>query len=255
MEKVLAIILALAMVFSFAACGEKKEEQKQEEPKKVLKCATNVAFPPYEYYGSDGKATGIDVEILKAIAAKIGYDFELSDMEFGGIIAAVETGKVDVGFGAITITEDRKKSVNFTTSYATGIQSVIVPEGSAIKSVDDLYADNVIIGVQENTTGDIYCTDDFGDAHVLRFKAGADAVQAVLTGKASAVVVDNSPAKVFVSQNKGLTILPTAYAEEEYGFEISYKNEALYKLVNDTLESMLKDGSVQKIIDTFIKAE
>jgi polar amino acid transport system substrate-binding protein len=216
--------------------------------------ATNCAFPPYEYY-ENGVEAGIDVDIVKAVCEKLGYDLTIVDTEFGSIIAGVATGKYDIGFGAITITEERAKSVHFTTSYSTGIQSIIVKEDSPITTVDDLHGDKIKIGVQQDTTGDIYATGDFGEDHIARFNKGADAVQALLTGKCDAVIIDNSPAETFVAQNKGLKILPTVYAEEEYGFELSYDNEELYNEVNGALEELLKDGTVQKIVDKYINAD
>ena len=213
MKKMISILLC--MIFCFACFAPAAFAA----DKKTIKVATNVAFPPYEYY-EDEKAVGIDVDIMQAICDKLGYEMELSDMEFGSIITAVASGKIDVGFGAITITEERAKSVHFTTS-----------------------------------TGDIYATGDFGEDHIARFNKGADAVQALLTGKCDAVIIDNSPAETFVSQNKGLKILPTVYAEEEYGFELSYDNEELYNEVNGALEELLKDGTVQKIVDKYISAD
>ena len=212
-----------------------------------------MAFPPYEFYENE-KPVGIDVEIMQAICDKIGYELEISDMEFGSIITAVSTGKLDVGFGAITITEDRAKSVHFTTSYATGIQTIIVTEDSTIASADDLRGEDIKIGVQQDTTGDIYATDDFGEEHISRFNKGADAVQALITGKVNAVIIDNSPAETFVAQNEGLKILPAVYAEEAYGFELNYDNEELYNLVNGALEELIADGTVQGIIDKYINA-
>ena len=248
MKKTISLLLCVIFCFACLAPAAFAADQK------TLKVATNVAFPPYEYY-EDEKAVGIDVDIIQAICDKLGYKMELIDMEFGSIITAVASGKVDVGFGAITITEERAKSVHFTTSYSTGIQSIIVKEGSPIASVEDLRGDKIKIGVQQDTTGDIYATGDFGEDHMARFNKGADAVQALITGKCDAVIIDNSPAETFVAQNKGLKILPTVYAEEEYGFELSLDNDELYKEVNGALEELLKDGTVQKIIDTYIKAE
>ena len=247
MKKTISLILCLVFCFACFAPSALAAD-------KVLKVATNVAFPPYEYY-EDEKAVGIDVDIMQAICDKLGYKMELSDMEFGSIITAVATGKTDVGFGAITITEERAKSVHFTTSYSTGIQSIIVKEDSPITTIDDLHGDKIKIGVQQDTTGDIYATDDFGEDHMARFNKAADAVQALLTGKCSAVIIDNIPAETFVSQNKGLKILPTVYAEEEYGFELSYDNEELYNEVNGALEELLKDGTVHKIVDNYISAD
>ena len=248
MKKTISLLLCVIFCFACLAPAAFAADQK------TLKVATNVAFPPYEYY-EDEKAVGIDVDIMQAICDKLGYKMERNDMEFGSIITAVASGKVDVGFGAITITEERAKSVHFTTSYSTGIQSIIVKEGSPIASVEDLRGDKIKIGVQQDTTGDIYATGDFGEDHMARFNKGADAVQALITGKCDAVIIDNSPAETFVAQNKGLKILPTVYAEEEYGFELSLDNDELYNEVNGALEELLKDGTVQKIIDTYIKAE
>lgn len=217
---------------------------------KVLKVATNVAWPPYEYY-EDEKAVGIDVDIIQAICDKLGYEMDLIDMEFGSIITAVATGKVDVGFGAITITEERAKSVLFTTPYDSGIQAIIVKEDSKIATVEDLGAKGVIIGVQQDTTGDLLATDDFGDDHMARFNKAADAVQALITGKCSAVIIDNTPAETFVSQNKGLKVLPTSYYQEDYGFEINKNNEEFYKEFNAALEELIADGTVQAIKDKY----
>lgn len=247
MKKTISLILCLVFCFACFAPSALAAD-------KVLKVATNVAFPPYEYY-EDEKAVGIDVDIVQAICDKLGYEMELSDMEFGSIITAVAAGKVDVGFGAITITEERAKSVNFTTSYSTGIQSIIVKEDSPITGVEDLEAKGIKIGVQQDTTGDIYATDQFGEDHMARFNKGADAVQALITGKVNCVIIDNSPAETFVAQNKGLKILPTAYAEEAYGFELNKDATELYEEFNGALEELLKDGTVQKIIDKYISAD
>ena len=256
--KLTSILLCLALCAAcLAGCGGSKPAAPAAAPAaetKVLKVATNVAFPPYEFYENE-QAVGIDVEIIQAICDKLGYTMELNDMEFGSIITAVASGKIDVGFGAITITEERAKSVHFTTSYSTGIQSIIVTEDSPITGVDDLKADGIKIGVQQDTTGDIYATGDFGEDHIARFNKGADAVQALITGKVSAVIIDNSPAETFVSQNEGLKILPTVYAEEAYGFELSYDNEELYNAFNGALEELLADGTVQAIIDKYISAD
>ena len=247
MKKTISLILCLVFCFACFAPSALAAD-------KVLKVATNVAFPPYEYY-EDEKVVGIDVDIVQAICDKLGYEMELSDMEFGSIITAVAAGKVDVGFGAITITEERAKSVNFTTSYSTGIQSIIVKEDSPITSVEDLEAKGIKIGVQQDTTGDIYATDQFGEDHMARFNKGADAVQALITGKVNCVIIDNSPAETFVAQNKGLKILPTVYAEEDYGFELNKDATELYEEFNGALEELLKDGTVQKIIDKYISAD
>lgn len=249
------LLSALMSVSLLAGCGaNSSKENDQAEDAKTITVATHATFPPYEFY-EDGKIVGIDIDIMQAICDKLSYNMEVVDMEFGSIITAVASGKADVGAAGITVTEDRAKSVNFTTSYATAIQSVILPEGSAITSLEDLHGEDIKIGVQQDTTGDIYGTDDFGEEHILRFNKGADAVQALIAGKCDAVIIDNEPAKVFVSKNKGLTILPSAYTEEEYSYEISYDQQELYDEINGALEELLDDGTVQGIVDQYIQAD
>lgn len=173
----------------------------------VLKMATNATFPPYEFW-ENNKIVGIDAEIAAAIADKLGMKLEISDMEFDSIIVAIQTGEADMGLAGMTVTEDRKQNVNFTDSYATGIQSVIVKEGSTIKDVADLTAEGAKhkIGVQQTTTGDLYSTDDIekaGFGEVMRFNKGTDAVQALLRGEVDCVIIDNEPAKAYVATNNG----------------------------------------------------
>ena len=176
--------------------------QQDAEGKPELHMATNAQFPPYEYYENE-KIIGIDAEMAAAIADKIGMKLVIDDMEFDAIITAVQTGKSDMGMAGMTVTEDRLQSINFSNSYATGIQSVIVPEGSEIKSVDDLFADgaNYLVGTQKGTTGDIYAEGDFGADRVMKYASGNEAVQALVTGKVDCVIIDNEPAKAYVEAN------------------------------------------------------
>ncbi len=233
---------------SLAGCGAKKEEGAGEE-KAVLTMATNATFPPYEFYEND-KIVGIDAEIAEKIAEKIGMTLEIKDTEFGSIIAGVQTGKFDIGMAGMTVTEERLQSVNFTDSYATGIQSIIVKEGSDIKTVDDL--SGVKIGVQQDTTGHIYAADDYGDENVTPFPKGADAVAALVAGKVDCVIIDNEPAKAYVAANTGLVILDTEYAKEDYAIAISKDNEELLEKVNTALKELIDNGTVKEIIDKYI---
>ena len=164
--------------------------------------ATNAQFPPYEYYDGD-KIVGIDAEMAAAIADRLDMKLVIDDMEFDTIITAVQTGKADFGMAGMTVTEDRLKNINFSESYATGIQSIIVPEGSAITSVDDLFAEGAtyLIGTQKGTTGDIYAEGDFGADRVMKYASGNEAVQALIAGKVDCVIIDNEPAKAYVAEN------------------------------------------------------
>ena len=213
--------------------------------------ATNAEFPPYEFKEGDSFA-GIDVEIAGAIANKLGLELEIADVEFGSIIGGVQSGKYDMGMAGMTVTDERLQSVNFSTSYATGIQSIVVKEGSDIASPDDLAGHK--IGVQADTTGDIYCCDDFGDENVTPFKTGADAVQALISGKVDCVVIDNEPAKSYVAANadQNLKVLDTAYAEENYAIAINKDNTALLDQINTALDELTKDGTIPGIIAKYI---
>lgn len=262
MKKILVVALAAVLTVSmFTACGSKKAETKNgtvSEDKLVM--GTNAEFPPYEYYGEDGEITGIDVEIASAIADKLGLKLEVEDMNFDSIITAVQGGKIDVGVAGMTVTEDRLKSVNFTESYATGVQVIIVKEDSKITSVDDLFAEGSkhTVGVQSGTTGDIYCTEDIEDeglGTVEKYNKGADAVQALLSGKIDCVVIDNEPAKEFVNANKGLKILDTEYVTEDYAIAVKKGNDKLTEKINGALKELKEDGTIQGILDKYISAE
>lgn len=274
-KKLLSLILALVMMLSvgmLASCdsGNKSGNDATDtaastdgsaadegEAKKTLVMATNATFPPYEYY--DGESiVGIDAEIAQAIADKLGMELKIEDMEFNSIINAVQNGSVDFGMAGMTVTEDRLKSVDFSDSYATGVQVVIVKEDSEIASVDDLTGKK--IGVQLSTTGDIYASDTpdnggFGEENVEKYSKGADAVIALTQGKVDAVIIDNEPAKEFVKANEGLKILETEFVSEDYAIAFAKNNTELKDKVNTALNELIKDGTVQKIIDKYIKAD
>lgn len=176
--------------------------QENAEGKEEIHMATNAQFPPYEYYEGE-KIVGIDAEMAAAIADKLDMKLVIDDMDFDAIITSVQSGKSSFGMAGMTVTEDRLKSINFSDSYATGIQSIIVPEGSKITSVDDLFADGAkyLVGTQKGTTGDIYAEDDFGADRVMKYSTGNEAVQALITGKIDCVIIDNEPAKAYVAEN------------------------------------------------------
>lgn len=223
----------------------------------TLRMATNATFPPYINTTDNGGFEGIDYEVAEEIAKRLNLKLEVDDMDFPSILAAVDGGKDDIAMGGITVTDERKKSLNFSDSYATAVQVIIVKDGSDIKTVDDLSKAKAI-GCQEGTTGYIYCSDSeenggYGDK-AIGYSDGPTAVQALVSGKVDAVVIDNEPAKEYVKANKGLKIIDTPFVKEEYAIGVNKDNDALLNAVNAVLKQMKADGSLQKITDKYIKA-
>ena len=292
MKKFLALTLALAMSLSLVACGgggsqsgssastpdaststpdastgdestgfavssEYGDFTVVEEGK--LHMSTNAAFPPYEMTTDDGGFEGIDVEVAQAIAEKLGLELVVDDMGFDAALTAVQTGQSDIAMAGITVTPEREEVMDFSDSYATGVQVVIVKEDSPIQTVDDL-ANADMIGCQAATTGYIYCSDTpenggYGEDHVTAYENGALAVMALVNGQVDAVVIDNEPAKSFVEQNEGLKILDTEFAVEDYAIGFAKGNTALRDAVNAALSELIADGTVQSIVDKYITAE
>ena len=217
-----------------------------------LTMATNAAFPPYEMTTDAGEFEGIDIETAQAIADKLGLELQIDDMDFDAALLSVQQGKADIVMAGVTVTDERKAVMDFSDSYATGIQSIIVPEGSDIASPDDLAGK--MIGTQRGTTGYIYCSDDFGDENVVAYDDGLTAVQALNNGQVDAVVIDNAPAKEYVAANPGLKVLDTSYAEEDYAIGMA-KGSSLEDAVNAVLEELKADGTLQSIVDKYITAE
>ena len=218
-----------------------------------LTMATNAAFPPYEMTTDAGEFEGIDIDTAKAIAEKLGLELQIDDMDFDAALLSVQQGKADIVMAGVTVTDERKAVMDFSDSYATGIQSIIVKEDSDIASVDDLAGKK--IGTQRGTTGYLYCSDDFGDENVVAYDDGLTAVQMLNNGQVDCVVIDNAPAKEFIAANPGLKLLDTAYVEESYAIGVGKGNTELKDAINTALEELKADGTLQAIVDKYITAE
>ena len=277
MKKITALMLSSAMMLSLAACGgsastetvsseaASSEAVSTEEAASAdaatvttvnagkLTMSTNAAFPPYEMTTDTGDFEGIDIEVAGAIAKKLGLELQVDDMDFDAALLAAQNGKSDIVMAGVTVTDERLKVMDFSDTYAEGIQSIIVPEDSDIASADDLTGK--AIGTQRGTTGYIYCTDDFGEDNVIAYDDGLTAVQALNNGQVDAVVIDNAPAQEFVEANPGLKILDTAYAQEDYAIGVAKGNTQLLDAINGALEELEADGTLQAIVDKYITAE
>ena len=265
LKRIAAGILSTALLLGMTSCAATQQTEAAnsasfttiESGKLIM--ATNAFFPPYEYYEGD-KVVGIDVEIATAVAQKLGLELVIEDVEFDSIIAGVQGGKYDIGCAGMTVTEDRLKSVNFSTPYATGIQSIIVKADSEITDIDKLLEGDYKVGVQSGTTGDIYMSSSpedggVGEDRIERYAKGNDAVIALSSGKIDAVVIDNEPAKAFVKSNDGLKILDTPYTVEDYAMAINKDNVALKDAINQALKELTDDGTIPAIINKYIPAE
>ena len=274
-NSVFAAVLALVMLAGLGACvgggdsgspgngsnvpSDDANEIRLTNTEGLLIMATSADFPPYEFY-EGGQIVGIDAEIAGAIAEKLGLELRIDDMDFGAIIPAITSGRADIGMAGMTVRPDREENVNFSVSYATGVQVVVVREGSEITSVDDLFevGAHFDIAVQEATTGDIYATDDLEDeglATIHRFRRGGDAILALTSGRVDCVIIDNEPAKAFIESNSGLVILDTEYAVEDYAIAIGKDNNTLLEAVNNALHEIKADGTAARIVNKYITAD
>ena len=277
-KRVMALTMAALMAASLTACGgfakettaaaaadttaAAKEESTAAESTAAeskeavggkLVMATNAEFPPYEFHDGD-KIVGIDAEIAQAIADELGMELEIEDIAFDSIIPEIVSGKADMALAGMTVTEDRKASVDFSDTYATASQMIIVKEDSKISGPDDLKG--VTVGVQLGTTGDIYVSDLEADGTTVeRYNKGFEAVQALSQGKIDAVVIDGEPAKTFVSESEGLKILDEAFTVEECAIAVKKGNSELLDKINTALESLKDNGTLDEIVAKYIKAE
>ena len=272
MKKILAVLLSAAMLLSLlalAGCGSTTEETTTDDSQETsstelttvtagkLTMSTNAQFPPYEMVADDGSFEGIDVEIAAAIAEKLGLELQVDDMDFDSALLAAHNGKSDMVMAGVTITDERMAVMDFSDTYANGVQVVIVKEDSDIASIDDL--EGKMIGTQQGTTGYLYCSDTpenggYGEENVTAYADGATAVQALINGQVDCVVIDNAPAQEFVKANPGLKILDTEFTNENYAIGVAKGNTALLDAINGALKELIADGTVQQIIDKYIPA-
>lgn len=258
--KILAALLAVFMLAALCACGDSKPAADgglTTVNSGKLTMSTNASFPPYEMVADDGSFEGIDVEIAAAVAEKLGLELQVDDMGFDAALQAAQQGKSDIVMAGVTVTDERLEVMAFSSSYANGVQVVIIKEGSEV-TLDNM--GDYMIGTQQGTTGYIYCSDTpenggFGEDHVIAYEDGAAAVQALINGQVDCVVIDNAPAQEYVKANPGLVILDTEFANENYAIGMAKGNTELLEAVNKALAELEADGTLKRIVDKYIPAE
>ena len=244
MKKIFAVLLA-ALVLALGTAGLAEDA--------TLVVGTNAEFAPFEFIGDDGQPAGIDIDLINAIGEKIGMAIQIENMSFDALIPALASGKIEATISGMTITEDRKQSVLFSDPYYQASQKIIVKEGSAVAGEADLAGKK--IGVQLGTTGDLYVTEKFTDATVDRYDKGIDAVQDLVNGRLDAVVIDEEPANVFVSQAQGLIVLEDRLSDEAYGIALPLGQDELLAKINQALSDLKADGTVDAIYEKYKTAE
>lgn len=249
-KKVLAVCLVLAMCLGLCACGGSASSGSK------IVFATNPEFPPFEYVvanGVLGEYDGIDMAIAKKIGEDQGVEVEMQSMEFDSLLVALQNGQIDATIAGMTVTEERAKSVDFSTPYYTATQVMIVPEDSDITCAADMAGK--IITVVQGYTGET-CVQELGYDFVS-FKKGTECVMELTNGKCDVVVIDSATAQKYVSDNKGLKIVEdsSAFASEEYAIAVQKGNTELLNKINASIEKMLADGTISELSAKYIDAE
>ena len=276
MKKIATLLAALMiMTAAFAGCsGSNNSSASESSDSSASQSSTVEESSASEEEDSEastaetGEFTTIEegklimatnAQFAGAIADKLGLELQIDDMEFTSALTAVQNNAADVILAGLTYNEERDEVLDFTESYSTGVQVVIVTEDSDITSPDDL-ANDKMIGTQAGTTGWSYASASpedggYGEDHVNGYDSGALAVQALLNGQIDAVIIDDAPAQEFVKANEGLKILETPWITEDYCAAVDEGNEALLNAINNALVEMIEDGTVQEILDKYITAE
>ena len=261
-KKIISVLLVLAVVMSaFALTSCKKEED-------VLTVYTNAEFPPFEYL-ADNKPVGVDMQIAQAIADELGMQLEIKNVKFDTILTSISSGKGDLGIAGITVTDERKESVNFSVNYATSTQYIVMKNDAKIEKIEDLAG--LKIGVQLGTTGDFIISDEIAGtedeetgehikgvlegtgATVTQYNSAADAAVNMNSGKVDVVVIDKLPAEIVAGQYDNFKAIELVYTDgsktdESYAVAIAKGNDELLKKVNKVIERLIADGSIDKWI-------
>ena len=230
------LFLLIMVLFLCTSCGKNENE---------LVMVTEAGFAPYEYY-EDGEIVGVDVDIAKEIAKEMGKELVIKDVAFDSIINEVNSGKADFGAAGISYDEERAKQIDFTINYATSKQVVVVREGSSIDDIDKI--SNQKIAVQLGSTGDMYVTDNYPNAEIVRQKKYLAAVQDLKSAKVDLIVMDELPAQEILKTNDGLVILDEELFTDSYGMVVKKGNTELLNTINDVLTRLQNEGKIEEFM-------
>lgn len=267
MKKTLALICSLVMILSLcAACGGSSASSAPASSDASAPAAPDAAeittleagkltistspdFPPFEFTDDNNEIVGIEPEIMALICDKLGLELVIDAMEFDSALLAAQQGKSDAVVSGVTVRDDRKLVFDFTDSYISITQAIVSKEGAGI-TMDNLGEQT--IGVQRGTTGHMYVEDDFGTDAVVAYDTYTTVFQALMNDQIDCIVMDDAVAKAYIAANPGLVMTETTYETEDYAFGVSKGNTALVDAINNALNELIEDGTVQSIIDKYM---
>ena len=230
MKKTYIVVLGIMCIF---LCGCSKSD--------TLVMVTEAGFAPYEYY-ENKEIVGVDVEIAKKVAQKMGKKLEIKDVAFDSIINEVQKGKADFAAAGMSITEERQKQVDFSIEYATSKQVVIVKKNSTITDPNMIYTKKV--GVQLGTVADLYLSEKMSDKNIVRQKKYLSLVEDLKANKVEAIVMDSLPANEILKTNQNLKMLDKELFEDKYGMVVKKGNTEMVNAINEVLEEVISNGQV-----------
>lgn len=250
MKRFLAVLLLVSVVaMLFVGCSKTITPDKIKKRGELI-VATNAEFPPFEYFEGDN-IVGIDMDIAQAIADELGVELKIDHMNFDAVLAAVPSGKADLGIAALSTSPERLKVMDFSDTYFTcSVVALVGIDNDTIKGQDDLVGKR--IGVQTGTIADTIATDIEG-AEVVRMNKDADSVQDLINGKLDAVLIDENPGKIFVSQNSDkIKMLDEQLSDDEYAIATKKGNTELIKVVNEVIKELKDSGEYDKILEKYL---
>ena len=240
-KKIFSICLVFILTLILSGCGKNKNE---------IIMVTEAGFAPYEYY-ENGEIVGVDVAIAKEIAKELGEKLVVKNVDFDSIVSELKSGKADFAAAGMSITEERKKQVDFTIEYVTSNQVVVVKKDSSLNDITQL--DGKRIAVQLGTVGDSYVTENYKNSEINRQKKFLVAAESVKNNKADCIVMDQIPAQQLVSQNPELKILDGILFKDSYGMAVKKGNTELLDTMNTVLQRLIDEGKIEEYIIEYSK--
>ena len=256
-KKIVALLMCIAVLFALTACGASSSSSATDSSSKSavdkikekgkLTVLTAAGFPPFEYIDADGNVAGVDMDSCQKIADALGVELEIVDMDFELLIDSLKSGKGDLVAAGMTRTDARAEIIDFSIIYISMGLKVVVPAQTDIGTFDDL--DGKKIAVQEATTADIYVQENYKNAQIMQFKTAIDAANAVKSGNADCAVIDMLPAEYLTSNSDEINLMEGLLSAEDTAMGVAKGNEDLLAVVNEVLQGIMDDGSLQESFD------